>query len=45
MRELPEMMYQFTKPFVIDAADTTATFGVEPTPLDQQVKATVDSYR
>ena len=45
MRELPEMMYQFTNPFVIDAADTTATFGVEPTPLDQQVKATVDSYR
>lgn len=45
MRELPEMLYQFNKPFVIDAADTTEVFGIEPTSLDQQIKATVDSYR
>lgn len=45
MRELPEMMYQFEKPFVIDATDTTDVFGFEATPLDQQIKATVDSYR
>lgn len=45
MRELPEMMYQFTKPFVIDATDTTELFGIEATSLDQQIKATVDSYR
>ena len=28
-----------------DATDTTETFGLEPTPFDQQIKATVDSYR
>jgi nucleoside-diphosphate-sugar epimerase len=45
IRELPEMTYQFTAPFVIDAADTTATFGLEATPLDQQIDATIASYR
>ncbi len=45
IRELPEMTYQFTAPFVIDAADTTTTFGLEATPLDQQVDATIASYR
>ena len=45
MRELPEMMYQFTKPFVIDADDTTQVFGIEATPLDQQIDATIESYR
>ena len=45
MRELPEMMYQFTKPFVIDADDTTEVFGIEATPLDQQIDATIESYR
>lgn len=41
IRELPEMLYQFTAPFVIDAADTTETFGLEATPLDQQIEATI----
>lgn len=45
MRELPEMRYQFDHPFVIDAADTTETFGITPTPLADQVAATIDSYR
>ncbi len=44
-RELPEMIYQFTAPFVIDGADTTATFGLEATPLDQQIESTIASYR
>ena len=34
MRELPEMLYQFEETFVIDAADTNATFGTAATPLD-----------
>jgi nucleoside-diphosphate-sugar epimerase len=45
IRELPEMLYQFTAPFVIDATDTTETFGLEATPLDQQIDATIASYR
>ena len=45
MRELPEMRYQFDRPFVIDAADTTETFGIVPTPLDEQLRATIVSYR
>ncbi|MEM7288278.1 MAG: NAD-dependent epimerase/dehydratase family protein [Actinomycetota bacterium] len=45
MRELPEMLYQFEKPFVIDATDTSDVFGFEATPLEQQVKATVAAYR
>lgn len=45
IRELPEMVYQFERPFVIDASDTTEIFGVEATPLTEQLRATIDSYR
>jgi nucleoside-diphosphate-sugar epimerase len=45
MRELPEMLYQFERPFVIDATDTTETFGIVPTPLEQQLRATIASCR
>ena len=44
-RTLLTMTYQFDEPFVIDSADTTETFGIEPTPLDEQVRATLASYR
>lgn len=45
LRELPEMLYQFTSPFVIDATDTTETFGIEATPLAEQVRSIVSAYR
>lgn len=45
MRELKEVIYQFEQPFVIDATDTTNTFGLEPTPIDETLKLTLDSYR
>jgi nucleoside-diphosphate-sugar epimerase len=45
IRELPEMLYQFERPFVIDATDTTDMFGIVPTPLGDQLRATIDSYR
>lgn len=45
MRELIEMLYQFDSPFVIDAAETTEVFGIEPTILDLQVRATIESYQ
>ena len=44
MRVVLQMTYQFDAPFEIDAADTTATFGIEPTPLDQQIAATLAGY-
>ena len=45
IREVVEMVYQFDRPFVIDAAESTEVFGLEATPLDDQVAATVASYR
>lgn len=45
MRELGEIEYQFTRPFVIDAAATEATFGLRATPLDEALAATVAWYR
>jgi hypothetical protein len=40
-RELREMAYEFDRPFVLDSSRTTATFGIEPTPLDEVLRATV----
>ncbi|MDG2111416.1 MAG: NAD-dependent epimerase/dehydratase family protein [Actinomycetota bacterium] len=45
VRELGEVLYQFDEPFEIDAADTTTTFGLHPTSLDDQLLATIASYR
>lgn len=44
IRELDEMMYQFTAPFELDSSDTTATFGLEATPLSAQIDETIASY-
>jgi nucleoside-diphosphate-sugar epimerase len=44
MRELPKTLYQFTSPFVIDDTETRATFGLEPTPWDDVLKATIASF-
>ena len=35
IRALGQVLYQFERPFVIDASETTATFGIEPTPWDR----------
>jgi nucleoside-diphosphate-sugar epimerase len=45
VRALGHLLYQFEGPFEIDAAETTATFGIEPTPWDDCVRATVAAYR
>ncbi|MEP1125995.1 MAG: NAD-dependent epimerase/dehydratase family protein [Ilumatobacter sp.] len=45
LRAVVEMLYQFDRPFVIDATDTTDVFGLRATPLDAQIAATVASYR
>lgn len=41
MREMVEMLYQFESSFVIDSAETTDVFGLQPTPLAEQMAATV----
>lgn len=42
---LLETLYQFERPFVIDADETTEVFGLTATPLEEQVMATIASYR
>lgn len=39
--ELPEMMYQWRSPFVLDDSDFCARFGAKPTPLDVAVPETI----
>ena len=40
MREVVGVRHQFDQPFVIDATETTATFGLTATPWDEVVTAT-----
>lgn len=44
MRELPKTLYQFTSPFVIDDSETRAVFGLQPTPWDEVLRATISSF-
>jgi nucleoside-diphosphate-sugar epimerase len=41
LREMAEMLYQFTQPFVMDSSKFTSTFGMTATPVRQQVRETV----
>jgi nucleoside-diphosphate-sugar epimerase len=45
VRELPEMRYQFERPFVLDSSRATATFGIEPTPLEEALRVTAAAMR
>ncbi|WP_431045739.1 NAD-dependent epimerase/dehydratase family protein [Streptomyces sp. P1-3] len=45
IRELKEIRYQFDRPFVVDSSAYQAAFAVRATPVDEQVKATVDWWR
>ncbi len=42
MAALAEMVYQFELPYVVDDSDFCETFGVEPTPLDEALAATLE---
>ncbi len=44
VRALKEVLPQFEHPWVIDASETTETFGLEPTPWDECVRATLAAY-
>ena len=45
LRELEEVRYQFTEPFVLDSSAYTAAFGETATPLEQVWKQTVEWWR
>ena len=45
MGELPEMAYQWQVPFVLDDSKFRARFAMTPTPIDEQIAATVSWAR
>ncbi|WP_431775951.1 NAD-dependent epimerase/dehydratase family protein [Streptomyces cucumeris] len=45
IRELGEIRYQFDRPFVADSGAYEAAFTLRATPLDEQIRATVDWWR
>lgn len=45
IRELPQTLYQFTQPFVIDDTTTRTQLGLDPTPWDEVIRATIGEYR
>ncbi len=44
-RESVEMMYEFTKPFVVDSSCIQSELGLEPTPVRIGIKRTVNWYK
>ena len=45
VREVDEMVYEFTQPFVVDGAKAQSRLGIEPTPMTDAVDATVAWFR
>lgn len=45
VRELDEMLYEFTQPFILDSTKAQTRLSINPTPLDDAVTATVAWYR
>ena len=45
LREALGVLYQYDRPFVADAAETTGVFGVRPTPWDDVLDATATAWR
>jgi hypothetical protein len=37
-----EVQYQLQRPFVLDSAAATATFGIEPTSTDEALRETIE---
>ncbi len=42
MREVADLTYQFTRPYLVDDSAARAHFGIEPTPWDEVCRRTVD---
>jgi nucleoside-diphosphate-sugar epimerase len=45
VRELDEMRYEFTQPFLVDGSEAQTRLGIEPTPLDEALAQTVSWFR
>ena len=45
LREMPEMLYEWEEPFVMDDGKFRRVFGTSPTPLRQAIQETVDWFR
>ena len=45
IRELDEMRYEFTQPFIVDSTKAQTRLGIEPTPLTDAVTETVTWFR
>jgi nucleoside-diphosphate-sugar epimerase len=45
VRELPEMLYEFTQPFIVDGSKAEERLGITATPLDRAVRDTVAWFR
>ena len=45
VREVDEMVYEFTQPFVVDGTKTESRLGIAPTPMTDAVTATVAWFR
>jgi nucleoside-diphosphate-sugar epimerase len=45
IRELDEMMYEFTQPFVVDSAKAQARLGIKPTSAPDAIASTVAWFR
>ncbi|KRC63170.1 NAD-dependent epimerase [Agromyces sp. Root81] len=44
LREVAGVLYQFERPFIVDASDTTAAFGIEPSAWAPLVEATAVAW-
>jgi nucleoside-diphosphate-sugar epimerase len=45
LREMPEVMHQHTRPWVMDSSAAQQTFGLHPTPWPQLLREHLDAYR
>jgi nucleoside-diphosphate-sugar epimerase len=45
LRELDEMLYEFTQPFVVDSEKAQARLGIQPTPAGEAIASTVAWFR
>jgi nucleoside-diphosphate-sugar epimerase len=41
LAEMPEMLYEFTQPFIMDSSEFTRRFGVQATPMKQAIAESV----
>jgi nucleoside-diphosphate-sugar epimerase len=44
-REMVEMLYEFNKPFIVDSRRFQNTFGMQPTPMRETIRQTVQWFR